>query len=119
MKPFDSTSYTIAHRPLHAWVVAPEDLSAPHSGARVLAGCGHSCYISWVYGKEDNRASYGKGFHDGAEPGGAYSQGISLRLRRSFDRARRRPSDFDAPLEIVARVFCSSHAVYRGLSRRD
>jgi hypothetical protein len=35
MKPFDSTSYTIAHRPLHAWVVAPGNLSAPHSGARM------------------------------------------------------------------------------------
>lgn len=35
MKPFDSTSYTIAHRLLHAWVVALEDLSAPHSGARM------------------------------------------------------------------------------------
>ena len=32
MKPFDSTSYTIAHPPLHAWVVALGDLSAPHSG---------------------------------------------------------------------------------------
>jgi hypothetical protein len=32
MKPFDSASYTIAHRPLHAWMVALADLSAPHSG---------------------------------------------------------------------------------------
>lgn len=35
MKPFDSTSYTIAYRPLHAWVVALGDKSAPHSGARM------------------------------------------------------------------------------------
>jgi hypothetical protein len=27
MKPFDSTIYTIAHRPLHAWVVALADLA--------------------------------------------------------------------------------------------
>jgi hypothetical protein len=38
-----------------------------------LAGCGHSCYVSLIYGQEAGREGDGEDFYDLTKPGGANS----------------------------------------------